>query len=131
MIVFTEILLETLAAIGDASALPMTKPATASQWAPFNMVIKVSELINAMKKRVIFTVPKENLGFLPPAIKLDKTIDPHPPPPTASIKPPNNPNREIFFTFPFGSLCFRFTLNALDRITPPRIKVYKETKGLV
>ncbi|MNE49488.1 hypothetical protein D3C80_1440100 [compost metagenome] len=96
IMVLTEILLETLAAIGDAKALPITKPATASQCAPFSMVIKVSELISAIKKRVIFTVPKEVRAFLPPAIKLDNTIDPQPPPPTASIKPPKRPSIEIF-----------------------------------
>lgn len=59
IMVLADILLDTLAAIGDAKALPITKPATAYQRKPSNMVTKVSELKSAIKKRVIFTVPKE------------------------------------------------------------------------
>jgi len=62
MMVFVDILLDILAAIGDASALPITKPNTASQCLPLIMVIKVSELINAIKKRDSLTVPKEKRG---------------------------------------------------------------------
>lgn len=131
IMVFTDILLDTFAAIGDARALPITKPATASQCAPFNMVIKVSELIKAIKKRVIFTVPRDERAFLPPAIKLDNTIDPQPPPPTASIKPPKSPNNDIFLILFCLPVFFRFALYAFDRITKPNIKVYKETAGLV
>ena len=57
-----EILFDILAAIGDASALPTTKPETASHRAPLNMVMKVIELIKAIKNRDNFTVPNENLG---------------------------------------------------------------------
>lgn len=59
---FAEIRLETLAAIGEAAALPITRPHIASQCRVFSMVIKVSELNNAIKKREYFTVPSENLG---------------------------------------------------------------------
>src|ERR1700744_2995242 len=88
IIALVDILLDILAAMGDASALPKTKPATASQCLPFIMVMKVNELISAIKNLDSFTVPNENLGLRPPAIRVDNTIDPQPPPPTASIKPP-------------------------------------------
>jgi hypothetical protein len=39
IIALVDILLEILAAIGDASALPKTKPATASQCLPFIKLI--------------------------------------------------------------------------------------------
>ena len=128
---FAEILLETFAAIGDAKALPITSPATASQCLPFSIVMNVSELIKAMKNLVIFTVPKENRGLLPPAIKLESTMEPHPPPPTASIKPPKAPSNEIFLIFPPSCLPLAFGFNAFDSITPPKIKVYSETNGFV
>jgi len=86
MIALAEILLDILAAMGDASALPITKPATASQYEPVIMLIKVNELSKAMKNRDNFTVPNEKRGLRPPAIKVDNTIEPQPPPPTASIK---------------------------------------------
>lgn len=57
-----DILFDILAAIGDASALPITNPETASHRAPLNIVIKVMELINAIKNRDNLTVPNENLG---------------------------------------------------------------------
>ena len=80
-----DIWLDTLAAIGEASALPMISPATASQWlVPLSMVIKVSELISAIKNLDSFTVPSEKRGLRPPAISDDRTIEPQPPPPTAS-----------------------------------------------
>jgi len=62
MMVFAEILLETLAAIGEAIALPIIKPTTASQYLPPNIVKKVKELKVAIKNLLIFTVPKENNG---------------------------------------------------------------------
>ena len=62
IIAFAEILLEMRAATGDASALPITRPATASQCELFSMVIKVSDPISAIKKRDSFTVPNENRG---------------------------------------------------------------------
>ena len=58
--VLADNLLDIFAAIGDANALPITNPATGSQCAPLNMVIKVRELINAIKNLDNFTVPKEN-----------------------------------------------------------------------
>ena len=129
MMVFAEILLDILAAIGEAMALPITKPATASQCLLLSIVIKVMEPTKATKKRDNFTVPKENLGCRPPAIKVDNTIEPQPPPPTASIKPPPNPNKEIRLTFSddFNVL----VLKAFDKITQPKIKVYNDTTGLV
>ena len=57
-----DILFEILAAIGEANALPITKPDTVSQRAPPSIVINVSELINAIKKRDNFTVPNEKRG---------------------------------------------------------------------
>lgn len=62
IIVLAEILLETLAAIGDAKALPIIKPTTASQYLPPNMVKKVNELKVAIKNLDILTVPNENRG---------------------------------------------------------------------
>jgi hypothetical protein len=50
----------------------------------------------AIKNRLIFTVPKENNGWRPPAIKLERTIEPQPPPNAASIKPPTKPSKPIF-----------------------------------
>ena len=57
IIAFTEILFDKRAAIGDAIALPMTKPSTESQYTLLSKVRKVSELIRAIKKRESFTVP--------------------------------------------------------------------------
>ena len=51
IMVFADNLLETLAAIGEAIALPKTKPATAYQRKPLSIVTKVSELIKAIKNR--------------------------------------------------------------------------------
>lgn len=62
IIALAEILFDILAAIGDAKALPTIKPETASQCAPFSIVINVMELINAIKNRDSFTLPNENLG---------------------------------------------------------------------
>src|SRR5690606_17519109 len=117
---FAEIRLETFAAMGDAIALPITSPHIASQCREFNMVINVSELNKAIKKREYFTVPSEKRGCRPPAISDDKTIEPQPPPPTASIKPPPKPRTPIFLIFFF--LTFRFTLRfkAFCRITAPK-----------
>jgi len=42
IMVFVEILLEILAAIGDASALPITNPATGSQLLTRSIYIKVT-----------------------------------------------------------------------------------------
>ena len=128
---FVDILLETLAAIGEANALPNTMPATADQCAPlpFNIVINVKELINAIKKRESFTEPNENLGLRPPAINDERTIEPQPPPPTASIKPPLKPSKRMRLILPWAFLYLG--LNAFDRMTPPNIKVYNDTTGLV
>jgi hypothetical protein len=60
---------------------------------------------------------------------VDNTIDPQPPPPTASIKPPPKPSNGIFFIFSDDFLTP--VLNAFERITKPSISVYKDTKGLV
>lgn len=57
MMVFAEILLETLAAIGEAIALPIIKPTTASQYLPPNIVKKVKELKVAIKKSADFYRP--------------------------------------------------------------------------
>ena len=122
IMVLAEILFETLAAIGDAIALPITKPATAYQCKPLNMVTKVNELIKAIKNLLSLTVPKEYRAFLPPAIKDDKTIEPHPPPPTASINPPVKPKTPIFLIFLSADMIL-FTLNAFFKITKPKIKV--------
>ena len=62
IIALAEILFDILAAIGEASALPITKPDTASQCAPLSMVMKVKELIKAIKNLDNFTVPNENKG---------------------------------------------------------------------
>ena len=129
IIAFADILFEILAAIGDAMALPITRPATASQCLLLNMDIKVIELIKAIKNLVNFTVPNEKRGLRPPAIKVDKTIEPQPPPPTASIKPPPKPSKGILLIFSDDFIAI--FLKALERITPPRINVYKETTGLV
>jgi len=129
IMVLADILLDILAAIGDAKALPIINPATASQCALLTIAIKVNELISAIKNRVNFTVPNEKRGLRPPAIKVDNTIDPQPPPPTASINPPPRPNKAIFLIF--AVVLFRFILMAFDKITTPRIKVYKDTNGFV
>jgi len=128
MIALVDILFDILAAIGDASALPNTKPATAAQYDPVIMLINVKELINAIKNRDNFTVPNEKRGLRPPAINVDNTIEPQPPPPTASIKPPPKPNKPMFFILPV--VLFFFRLSALDKITIPRISVYRDTNGL-
>src|SRR5690606_41789465 len=60
---FADILLDTLAAIGDAIALPKTSPDTTYQCISFSMVTKVKELIKAIKNLLNFTVPKEYLAF--------------------------------------------------------------------
>lgn len=70
---FAEIRFEILAAIGDAMALPITKPETASQWCVLSIAKKVIELISAIKNLESFTVPNENRGCLPPAINVDNT----------------------------------------------------------
>lgn len=62
IIAFADILFEILAATGEANALPITSPATASQCVLLSMVINVKEPINAIKKRDNFTVPKEKRG---------------------------------------------------------------------
>lgn len=129
IIALAEIRFEILAATGEAIALPITKPATASQCLLLSMVINVMELINAIKNRDSFTVPNENRGCRPPAIKVDNTIEPQPPPPTASINPPPKPNNEMFFIF--SDDFFGLVLNAFERITNPRMRVYMETIGLV
>src|SRR5690606_36835074 len=116
---------ERRAAIGDAKALPITNPRTASQYTLFRREIKVSELIRAIKNLVSFTVPREYLAFRPPAIRDESTIEPQPPPPTASTKPPPKPRKRIFLIFP--PTFFRLTFTALNRITVSRINVYKET----
>src|SRR5690606_27964009 len=48
---FAEMRLDTLAAMGDAAALPITRPHMASQCNVFSMVINVSELSKAIKNR--------------------------------------------------------------------------------
>jgi len=129
IIALAEIRFEILAATGDAIALPITKPATASQCLLLSIVINVMELINAIKNRDSFTVPNENRGCLPPAINVDNTIEPQPPPPTASINPPPKPNSEIRLIF--SDDLFGLVLKAFERITNPRMSVYTETTGLV
>lgn len=129
IIAFAEILLEIRAAIGEAKALPTINPKTADHLAPFSIVMNVSELINAMKKRDSFTVPNEKRGLRPPAISVDNTIEPQPPPPTASINPPPKPNKPMRLIF--AELRLRFKLIDLDRMTIPNINVYSDTKGLV
>jgi hypothetical protein len=62
MIDFAEILFETLAAMGEAIALPKIKPPIASQRRWSNMVMNVRELIKATKKREALTAPSENLA---------------------------------------------------------------------
>ena len=62
MIALADILFDILAAMGDASALPTTKPETDSHRAPLSMVMNVMELIKAIKNRDNFTVPNENRG---------------------------------------------------------------------
>lgn len=120
----TDILLETRVAIGEATALPIIKPRMASHCRTFSMVTNVSELNSAIKNLEYFTVPKENLGFLPPAIRDDKTIEPQPPPPTASTNPPPKPNSPIRLIFLFFlSDFFLFALKAFERIIIPKMKV--------
>ena len=121
IIAFVDILLDTFAAIGEANALPITRPATDSQCAPLSMVIKVNELIKAIKNRDNFTVPKEKRGLRPPAIKDDNTIDPQPPPPTASIKPPPKPKKAMHLILPLALLYL--LLKAFFKITIPNINV--------
>ena len=61
--VLAESLFDIFAAIGEASALPITKPATGSQCVPGRaMITKVVELTMATKNLDSFTVPNENLG---------------------------------------------------------------------
>lgn len=48
----------------------------------------VMELANATKNSVRFTEPMVYRGAFPCAIKVDETIGPQPPPPTASRNPP-------------------------------------------
>lgn len=62
MMAFADILFDIRAATGDANALPITKPATASQWALLSIKMNVSEPIKAIKKRDNLTVPKEKRG---------------------------------------------------------------------
>src|ERR1700712_5548600 len=108
----------------------MIIPKTASQWLPWlSIKIKVSELTIAIKNRDNLTVPNENLALRPPAISDDSTIDPQPPPPTASIKPPPKPSKDIRLIFLSALLCF--PLKAFLKITIPNIRVYKDTAGLV
>src|ERR1700712_3976094 len=77
MIALVEILLEILAAMGEASALPKINPVTAAHLVVLpNIQINVSELNSAMKKRDSLTVPSEKRGLRPPAISVDNTIDP-------------------------------------------------------
>ena len=130
---FAEILLDTLAAMGDAMALPKTKPETTYQCKLSSMVIKVRELINAMKNLLNFTEPNENLACLPPAISEERTIVPQPPPPTASINPPKNPRDLILVIFLDLTLCFALCLakKAFLKIKIPKQKVYIEITGLV
>ena len=120
--VLAEILLETLAAIGEAMALPITSPATAYHCKSFNMVTKVSELNRAIKNRLNLTVPNEYRAFLPPAINDESTMEPQPPPPTASIKPPEKPKALIFLIF-LSFATFWFALKAFLKIIIPKIKV--------
>ena len=61
--VLADNLFDIFAAIGDANALPITKPATGAQLpVPPSIVIKVIELIKATKNRDNFTVPREKRG---------------------------------------------------------------------
>ncbi len=63
--VLADNLLDILAAIGEANALPITKPATGAQCAVpccINMIIKVVELTMATKNLESFTVPSEKRG---------------------------------------------------------------------
>lgn len=62
IIAFADIRFDILAAIGDAIALPITRPATDSQWWLLSMVKNVMELITAIKNRDNFTVPNEKRG---------------------------------------------------------------------
>ena len=62
--VLADNLLDIFAAIGEASALPITKPATGAQRVPFciNIITKVVELTMATKNLDSFTVPNEKRG---------------------------------------------------------------------
>ena len=62
MMAFADRRFDIFAATGDAIALPITNPATASQWLLLSMLIKVMEPISAIKNLVNFTVPKEKRG---------------------------------------------------------------------
>ena len=128
MIAFDDMRLDILAAIGDATALPITSPATASQCLPLSIVIKVIELINAIKNLDNLTVPREKRGCLPPAIRVDSTIEPQPPPPTASIKPPPKPSKPIFLIF--SDDLITTLLKALLSITTPKYKRINRYKRL-
>jgi len=121
IITFADIRLDILAAMGDAAALPITRPATASQCLVLSMAKNVIELIMAIKKRESFTVPSENRGCRPPAIKVDKTMEPQPPPPTASIKPPPKPSKVTLLNL--AEAVLMCVLKAFLNITIPRMRV--------
>ena len=78
-----------------------------------------TELASATKNLERITEPIVYLGLLPPAINVDETIVPHPPPPMASRKPAISASGNTFFIFlPAGT--FR---TALYIITKPKESV--------
>src|SRR5690554_3428884 len=113
---------DNFTAIGAAKVLPITKPNIECQCKLSNSVKKVRELNKAMKNLLSFTLPKAYRAFLPPAINVDKTIEPQPPPPIASINPPPKPNgATLVILLPLGLM--RDILKALLKITIPKIRV--------
>ena len=82
-------------------------------------VKNVIELANETKNSVRLTEPIVYFAFLPPAINVEETIGPQPPPPIESKNPPTMARGKMRFIF---SLTLSF-FNALKIIINPSINV--------
>lgn len=92
------ILEQSKAAKGAAITPPIANPAIICQLScKPKRVTKVAAWAAVTKNSAKFTVPIVILGLFPLAKRVVVTIGPQPPPPTASKKPPINPNKERFF----------------------------------
>mgnify|MGYP006920576457 CR=1 FL=1 len=94
------ILFTKIAAIGAAITPPKIKPMITCQPSIPPKSMKVTPLAKETANSAAFTEPIVYRGFLPRPNKVDVTIGPQPPPPTASINPPKEArtlNRLVFF----------------------------------
>jgi len=80
------------AASGAAMIPPIVKPRIICNCANPIIMRKVATSVKVTKNSAKFTVLMVILGLCPLATRVDVTIGPQPPPPSASKKPPIKPN---------------------------------------